>query len=438
MGSPASNFISEYTDYVAEALDSSRHIHEALALSLVSILAGRRVFIDFRFGRIFPNLYLLILAPTGEFKSTAIDYVKAILKEVDPEALLPNQFTPEKFIELLGQGIPRLHAIDEFSGFLIDTASKKYLGSLKELFCEVFNCPTEVSRAIRQEKDIIKAQNVFLSLVAATTPAKLEKSLTPIDIASGFLTRFAIVHTGGNNFKKPIEFSRDNDKVMHTRLIQALQAIKYNLGKVTTDIPAILKDYERFNLWVGKLRAEATSEETEEVAEFYNRWIILAAKAALIFEISRNSHRLQSPLVVSAESLQDGIRFAESVISSTKNALADFWIPEEAREWGKLLKFIKSKGRVKTRDVQQRFKWDSAKVKGLARTLQELGHILIERDGRSEVYISIPDGAMQDIRDLVADGKLRTQDQVENFAEELAFAEEEARRLKQLKAEGRL
>jgi hypothetical protein len=79
------DFVNDFKRWVGKSECPPEYLEWA-ALSLLAAAAGNRIFIPYRIGyddiEIYPNLYVILFGPSGNFKSFTINKVKKILKKV--------------------------------------------------------------------------------------------------------------------------------------------------------------------------------------------------------------------------------------------------------------------------------------------------------------------------------------------------------------------
>lgn len=105
-GRHAGQWIDIYTRY-AQGISPMTPIlfHQSAALWLVAVAIARRLKINLGLGDIYPNLFLMWLAPTTLYrKSTALDVARITAYKTMSHLLLPQDTTPEALLaELAGQ-----------------------------------------------------------------------------------------------------------------------------------------------------------------------------------------------------------------------------------------------------------------------------------------------------------------------------------------------
>jgi hypothetical protein len=157
----------------------------------LSVVAGRRCFMETGNGCIYPNIWVIILGPTSSHKSTALSIARRLLRNVMPDTLLPQEFSQEKVLEDISIQPHRLLVYDEASGFFA-VVNQQINPILKSALMSLWHDDYYVRRTKKTE---IVIQNPYLCFGGASTPQDLLTSFQNRynSILSGFLPRFLLV-----------------------------------------------------------------------------------------------------------------------------------------------------------------------------------------------------------------------------------------------------
>jgi len=197
--------------YIASASARSpmtpRIFHESAGLWLASVAVARRLRVRMPYGEVYPNLWMLWLAPTTIFhKSTGMAIAEGLAHDLFPHLLLPGQTTPEAlFGELAGRepffanemsdadrvlwererdfAAQRSLLIDEASGML-NEAGRDYNAGLQEQLLKLYDCATVLKRQT-QKQGRLTIHNAYLSLLIASTPSAMRTHLRPGNLWTG-------------------------------------------------------------------------------------------------------------------------------------------------------------------------------------------------------------------------------------------------------------
>lgn len=196
------SWLNEYLQYTKQQ-ESPEIFHKWVGLSIVSAALERNVVLDMGAFKVYPNLYVILVAASAKCKkSTAMDI------GIDLSKLLTHRFnifaqkiTPEALIQRLarrrkvkGKEIVRnstslIHA-DELSVFL---GKERYNEGLIGLLTTLYNCPGEWEYETKHG-GVQQLSNVLVGMLAGSTPAWLKGSLSATAVEGGFTARLIFIY----------------------------------------------------------------------------------------------------------------------------------------------------------------------------------------------------------------------------------------------------
>lgn len=217
LGQGAGFWVRLYTGYAGDVSPMTPdRFHESAALWLGAVTIARRLRLCMPFGEVYPNLFVLWLAPTTLYrKSTALEVARRVARKVVPHLLAAQEMTPEAFLsDLAGREPPMLDALseqdraawtarrayaaqrgmilDEMSG-LMAGAGKDYNAGLVESLLRFYDCDPRYERSTRAQGQVI-VRNSSLCLLGASTPAAMFPHIRSERLwAMGWWPRFAIL-----------------------------------------------------------------------------------------------------------------------------------------------------------------------------------------------------------------------------------------------------
>lgn len=204
------NWLLGYRDYTQET-ESPESFHMWVGMSVISAATRRNVYLPFGHFTIYPNLYVLLVAPPGECrKSTAMGYGKQFLKQVPNINIEANKMSPQSLIHSLGGATFEVkkgknEAKQETNevrtvcaGVLYSPEFSVTLGAdaqqsgLLSLLTDLFDSPDEWEyKTLSRGKEILN--NVYLNILGATTPDYLATSIPSDAIGGGFASRMIFI-----------------------------------------------------------------------------------------------------------------------------------------------------------------------------------------------------------------------------------------------------
>jgi Protein of unknown function (DUF3987) len=110
-------------DYYAYAVTQSEGADAYIIGSILPVIAARlarNVWVPWANGRLYPNLYTILVGPPGNMKSTTIDLPHDIAKAIlEPNWLLPHNYSPESLFDAYFKQPYRLLICDDANGTII-------------------------------------------------------------------------------------------------------------------------------------------------------------------------------------------------------------------------------------------------------------------------------------------------------------------------------
>ncbi len=229
LGRDVGEWLDEYVRYAAEMSERTPEIvHEAAGLWLASAAVARRLHVAPRHDDIYPNLYLLAVAPTTLYaKTTGLNVTTRLLFDALPHLALANESTPEALLaELAGKEPSNLEANELTDrdrelwrmgqklagqrGLVLEEASsllaglrRDYMQGMAELLLRLYDCPSSHRRHTRGGGFLI-IRNAYLSIIGWTTPARLRTAEIETAWQDGLFARFALLTPEGQP-KRPSE-----------------------------------------------------------------------------------------------------------------------------------------------------------------------------------------------------------------------------------------
>src|SRR3990167_11174667 len=96
-------FLKDYLAFASTVTDAPEEFHLGAGLTALSTACcSRIIYPGFGGRRQWPNLYTLLIAPSGLFrKSTAVGIAEDLITEVDSSLILSGEQSREKFLSLL-------------------------------------------------------------------------------------------------------------------------------------------------------------------------------------------------------------------------------------------------------------------------------------------------------------------------------------------------
>lgn len=352
--------IEDYVSYASQLTDAPLEFHQALGLNLMSVCVGRTP-IDVSPYAIYSHVWTLLLGRSSkDRKSTAIE----ILNNVLPVgcAKIANEYSREALLAELSKTPQAIGSYDECGGLLKQMGnSHHYMAGLDDTMCSLYSLKDDYVRKLRTETFTIK--NLYLNLSWATTLSKFRRNISVDDYTSGFLARFQVVYA-----EKKVTLPRRNLDVEDIRRQSEIKAKAQNVYDFFHSNQYIFKFEESAlkltSAW--QVEKESIEYEDEDVNDAYgtiaSRMSDYVTKISALYEVDRltslssslgTSHRtlshstsslsnlVNSPIVISVDSVQKSIAYNDKILSVLSTKLLNLLSETEfSRDLAKLSKVV--------------------------------------------------------------------------------------------------
>jgi hypothetical protein len=415
-----SHFIRQWIRYVATRTDAYPEYSHMCAVSLLSVVAMRKVVLPLDTGITYTNIWSLGLGESSTSrKSTSIDILNEVLGANYQDKKLPDSFSSEAFIEQIAKKQQCYQVLSEAGGLLKDVNAKKYLAGVKDFLCEIYG-NTKFQRTLRtsQRTNSVTDFNIekpYLSFVWTTTYETFEKSTSADDVGSGLLARFLIF---APKYKKNIK----KIGIMTTDMTNGIFALDQRYRKIKNAIEGIKgklelipseRSLELYNNW----DADSQNKIMEGIANKYqktihSRMLIYAFKLAAIYYIGSerflqdietareiempeetpldkqsewvHTIRLSLPDEYSEEALRVIVEYFDPVSVRILNDLA---VTEAGNIQERIIKLIRDNGgKMQKRDVIRSMRIKSTDMEGHLKALYD-GQSVTEEPGSSPAML---------------------------------------------------
>lgn len=289
-----------FQGYVRTRTDSPPDFQVHAALVTLATALGNRVSCHGWTRPIYPNLWTVILAPSGYGKSAPLDMCEHLLRKAQlTDRLLSNSFTYEALIQTLKQQPVGTCVLQEFSAFL-GMLSRDYNAGAVPFLTEVFDCPPTIRRVTMKGETII--EQPCLSILGASSPTWFAEQFKGKDLEGGFLARFLFCPSVESG--EPVEDPGPPDDAAETVLAGHLREAMLLQG--LADFSAV---QHWFNSWDKEHRLTKVRRNCPpEFAGMRARAGLLVKKAAMLFAVSRDP---SPPLRITATDLDQAIEYVK-------------------------------------------------------------------------------------------------------------------------------
>lgn len=377
-------FLGPYVRNCMDTTDAPPIYHLGVGLAILGAAMGNQVGIPSYGGHtIYPNMFMVLIAPSGLMrKTTALNLGKRLLRSAVPLRSLPDDWTPEKLVDLLQKNPAGLFTISEFTRLLAQL-EKEYMGGGMQMLTELYDSPEEfVVERKMGGKTVIKEP--ALSLLGATTLEWLEECVRRRDLEGGFLARFVFLPALERGPRVPLANAAKHH--VYLELKDHLRTVSNLTGRA--DYSPCWKDYDK---WLYDYERRAERKMPPELIGMYSRTGVTTLKLAVIFQASRCPQ-----LQVTPEAMQDAKTFITEIHKLTAMVTEGFGDTRFERDTQKVLRAIKdSRGKIGRSDLLRATKLESHMLDRVVKTLIEREEIETLREktgGRPAVVLSLIEG----------------------------------------------
>lgn len=234
------NFLRSYTELFSKTEVPPRFAIWC-GISALHAALERRVWIEQGMYRIYPNSYIILVAASGQKKSTAINLTSKLLRRVeDGPTIISQKITPEALISAIkvteaeGSKIKTrcggVLIADELAVFLDRSALERGLGPV---LTALYDCTPFEYQTLKRGID--KIDDGYLSILGGTTIELLRSSLPKDAIGGGFTSRTVFVYE--DKRAPPVPWIEFDPKIadLEGELITYLEELQQFHGPVTVD-----------------------------------------------------------------------------------------------------------------------------------------------------------------------------------------------------------
>ncbi len=360
------DFFAQYIQFASETTDCPEMFHWFISYVVASAVIGKNVSFPFGDNLLFPNLWLILIAPSSEYrKSTALGIGLSMLRKISLRLVLPSRFTEEAFMNDLVLNPQGLIPFYEFKS-LLDLVRKDYNSGLKSLLTELYDVPDFLVRKTMAGEKIVERPCV--SIMAATTMEWFLTSCKEDDFGSGFLPRFLFVPVRSKSRDLPIP--PPANQIKKQKLIDELIQIQKIKGRISLTCEA----EKEHNAWYVNFKHR---DKIPQFMGIYSRLQIYLIKLAMIHSIV-----VFGSVSITEASIKEAIGLIEWLLTEFEGlAISEFTFSKFEKQKKKILGLIQ--GGTNERAVLVRNSNMSAKeFNEVILTLIEGGRVKEQKDGR--------------------------------------------------------
>jgi len=276
--------------YTAEQM-SPDEFHQWTALIAIAGAIRRRAFFDMTYFLLYPNLYVVLVAPAGKCKkSTCLRLGRQLLREVPGVSFTSDSTTRERLILDLSQAYADGHSSmtaysSEFASLLTSSGMDQVV-----FLTDIYDSPDEWTHRTKiGGTNKIKAP--WLNLEGATTPDWIARALPLDTVGIGLTSRIIFVYADTPRVRDWHPKLSKEQMQLKGLLIHDLQLIAGITGeyKLTKDAD------ELYTAWDSARQITPPSVDDPRLAGYYERKPMHVLKVGMILAASQNSELMITP-----------------------------------------------------------------------------------------------------------------------------------------------
>jgi len=320
---PQGDFVKRWVEYASEYTEAPEIFHKYMAYLAVSVTLGRRAWIPWPGGMLFPNLYILVMAKSASYKSTAANMIKRVIRRVDNQILIPDDFTDAGLNRLVAKFNEGLIAVDEFAKVL--KAEEGHFTQVKNILTSIYDCPEEYILPFRVQDGVdhaIRINYPVFSVAASAIADTVMRFMDIEDMRGGFKTRF--IYVTGEGSGKDIPLPKGDDEAKLREFAESLKRLRdpafFNPARPISFSP---EAEETFTPWYKEIKKRMYSDQSySELSGAINRLRGYAVKFAILDSVVNWSTQDDHP-VVRPEHMTQGIEMANSGIENLFSCMSN-------------------------------------------------------------------------------------------------------------------
>jgi len=325
----SAGFLAEYFDFAEPLTDAPEQFHIATSLSVLSTVIGNNIFLQLGDKKLFSNIWALVLAPSSSHrKSSSLQIGLNLIREVNKELILPNEFSLEAFLEHLSKYPQGILSYSEFSS-LLEMCQRSYMVGLKSTLTDLYDCRPWFTRELKSGTYTI--ENGCLTVTAASTISWLIEHLRESDIRGGFMSRFLFFVASKKTKSLPIPPKADVAK--RQRLIDELKKLSEFKGEMEISPEAKV----RYEQWYQACEKKSEWElQKELLSGFFHRLPDYCWKLAMLYSAS-----VEKSLIISEQAICKAMTLTDYIRENTIQAVdQDFEFTKEGKNKKKIYAMI--------------------------------------------------------------------------------------------------
>lgn len=362
------NWLEAYMAYTALSR-SPDEFHLWTGIVTIAGAIRRKAWFNFDYFELFPNLYVVLVAPAGRCKkSTAMRIGRKLLAQVPGVNFTTDSTTRERLIVDLAAAHADGHSsmtayASEFASLLTSSGM-----DMVAFLTDIYDCPVEWAHKTKMGgTNKIKAP--WLNLFGGTTPDWIARSLPLDTVGIGLTSRIIFVYQDTPRIRKAFPKLTDDQKMLGELLLKDLVTISTISGQYILT-PEAEQFYEAWDL---KNQTERAIDDPR-LSGYYERKPMHVIKVAMVIAASQHDDP-----VLTKDDVEKALEIldrAEPAMARTFSAVGKNPLTLDIEQVLMALTMAKDEG-ISYGELLDRFKHSVRKdeLSEVLDTLQLIGHV---------------------------------------------------------------
>jgi len=314
-------------------------------VSVVGAALSRRVFFEKHYYRVYPNHYIVLVAPTGKCKkSTSLNIAVGLLRDSNVIEILSEKGTPEGILDVMARQVTAKASV---GGTSISTANpslfihapelgvfmgkQEFNEGLVLMLTSIADCREGPFDYVTRTKGRLTLQSPAVHLLGGITPDGLAHSIPQSAFLGGTISRFVFVVQADT----PRIFALP--KPADATLRAWLQAKLVSYSNLSGAVMMTPKAEEWYEAWYATSRQE--QHDSLQLSGYFERKPDHLIRLALILTISE-----ELPLELSENTLQRALALLELTQKFMPEAFSIVDVTEQGRHYEVVVEAITKAG----------------------------------------------------------------------------------------------
>ncbi len=279
---PYDSFLYSFVEHCNKTTDAPDIFAFGAGLTTLATVLEKNVFTKWTGGRLYTNMYILLIMKSGGRKSTVLRIAKSLLEKLETEdksLVFPTDITPEAFYSIAQNQPNGAFFHGEFGGWL-KALERSYNKGFKEFITDIYDgfSQKKLIKGTNGTGQLFKIDEPAVNILTASTIAWIAENIKEADRQSGFMQRFTLFLAQQD--KK--EMALPTDSIPAENLINELREIAEIEGEMQLSAGAreIYKDFYYSD-------REHEKRQSEIYGSFQARFFTLIIKIAMIYAAMR-------------------------------------------------------------------------------------------------------------------------------------------------------